>query len=118
MWQGHGGGASDGAPRRGGQHDRLQPRLCSLGCASNTLLALLLQGISAEKAVADAERKAAAGLVSLDPREPTRAIIAAMTNAVTGVVSPIERHCTVKRGIATVRTDSPGSPHALLSHPG
>ena len=76
------------------------------------------EGISAEKAVADAERKAAAGLVSLDPRDPTRAIIAAMTNAVTGVVSPIERHCTVKRGIATVRTDSPKSPHALLSHPG
>ena len=76
------------------------------------------EGISAEKAVADAERKAAAGLVSLDPRDPTRAIIAAMTNAVTGVVSPIERHCTVKRGIATVRTDGPRSPHALLSHPG
>ena len=76
------------------------------------------EGISAEKAVADAERKAAAGLVSLDPRDPTRAIIAAMTNAVTGVVSPIERHCTVKRGIATVRTDSPRSRHALSSHPG
>ena len=42
-----------------------------------------------------------AGLLTVDPRNPTRAIIAALATAVAGIVPPMERHCVIRGRVAT-----------------
>lgn len=42
-----------------------------------------------------------AGLLTIDPRNPTRAIIAALGTAVAGIVPPMERHCVIRGAAAT-----------------
>ena len=50
-----------------------------------------------------------AGLLAIDPRNPTRAIIAALGTAVAGIVPPMERHCVIRGAAATDSLWSVGS---------
>lgn len=42
-----------------------------------------------------------AGLLTVDPRNPTRAVIAALATAVAGIIPPMERHCVIRGAAAT-----------------